>query len=1474
MPTISKIRFTNVIYENGAKRYNDMLFEFDGLNGALLLENGGGKTVFIQTALQAIIPHIDMANRKIKDTLSLEGGPSHIAIEWIINESPRRYALTATSLFIEKNTLCSLKYAYEYGMKDEHDIGSIPFSIEQQNGKKRSSSKSEISEYYHRMNNKYIQAKVFNSISDYGHYIEEHFKIVPSEWRKIALINSSEGNVDEFFNQCKTTTALLNNLLIPVVEEAIEGDQAKGFVDTFEKQREHFKKNKYLQEKIVQSKNVKEQVDNFIIEYKQYDDYFSEYDEEKGKAKTLNKYLKELVEENEEKQKGNVEQKEKLIIKKEEYRRKNLSYKILIIDEQLKEEANKLDIEDKLSSKYKEQLNKFKSRKQNIEWTRLQEKIQINNENIDMYRQKLQEYEKDISISELEEQLELNSSNLKGYYENELQIIEKDKQQFNAQNERYESQYIELKNKIDAINTQEDEVKEEIHRLEAQNEMLNKNMEQIANGIFMQLNKENVSENIREWKNKLTLLEEKKIKLIGDKQELNNKIKEQMQLRKRMGEIYYSTKLELEEKKRALKQQKIVEEKLYQELIEQGQYINMNSNIYTKEESILQRLIERQKLLNDIKEKSLLKERISKRLQDLYENMDVFCAEPVIEKIVNSLKNNVGFINLGSQYLQALVNEGNFSKDILFRRFPYWAITIITTEKDKAVVEKKIDSFKGELIYPIFIISLDDMKKYVSKEDSNYILDENKPILPSIWLDNLSNDEFVKWKLVNEELAKKTENIRRKNEQEYINCTRVLNNANDFFREYPYAEISDLEKGISEFEQKSINLKEKENSIDTEIANGNIGIININDEQEECRQEIQVTEDSVTKAIEYNNRSNEKNAKLKMLKSKNKLIESYNDDKKLLKNDFEKVEDIIADLKDNISKLNRKKAILADNEIYKEIKMCDVIFTKSSLEVLTEIRKTLKDKLRGINVSRSIVEDNLQKEEKILKENKTNGEYKAKEAEFPLELVTIYYEKEISELIDKIREVSQKAKLLETKIKKLKDNCSKLNWKKEELINVLREENKVFYDFNSDIIDIPDILQKEKSEINKLEKDVVREQQNIVLRTSQLDSINNRFEVENVKHNILHETVNMKVLEEQVLLDFNYKMEKNMESLCKNMELLQEKCHKKYNRIKQNRESFIEYCNEYITDSRLREMAIRGIKNKDNYKELIDYQYRMSKTITNIIKIAENDRRESDIEVQTFLTHVHSYLKSVANELNVIQRKTSIKVDGENKQIFIFTIPMWEDAQGKEELRKYIDIIIDEFDRECEKSHNDPVSIRHLIEKKLSIKNLLNIVMKDKSIKVKCRKVTNDMKITKIPMSWENSNKWSGGEKWSKNMTLFLGLLNYLAEKKQHLTISQKNNRTVILDNPFGKASSKHVLEPVFFIAEKLGFQIIALTAHAQGKFISDYFPIVYSCRLREAVGVDKQIMTNERHINMAYLKEKSPLSVYRLQEIKQLELL
>ncbi len=284
----------------------------------------------------------------------------------------------------------------------------------------------------------------------------------------------------------------------------------------------------------------------------------------------------------------------------------------------------------------------------------------------------------------------------------------------------------------------------------------------------------------------------------------------------------------------------------------------------------------------------------------------------------------------------------------------------------------------------------------------------------------------------------------------------------------------------------------------------------------------------------------------------------------------------------------------------------------------------------------------------------------------------------------------------------------------------------------------------------------------------------------------------------------------------------------------------------------------------------------MSRTIATSIRVLEDHLQGRDKELQDFITIVHTHLQRIAVELKTIPKKTSVKIESGWKEVYHFHVPEWKDEVGKQLLRQHVDWMLQRLDGDEFKDlqgKDDLGKIKKFIHTSLQSKSLLGIVMGSDSIRVKCRKVSKDGKVSGALSSWEESNKWSGGEKWSKNMTLFLGILNYLAEKRQHLVQNGKRNRAVIVDNPFGKASSEHVLDPVFFIADQLGFQLIALTAHAEGKFIRDYFPVVYSCRLRESVSGDVLIMTKEREIRQAYFRDHDPVALVRLSEHEQLSL-
>src|SRR5690606_20349675 len=131
------------------------------------------------------------------------------------------------------------------------------------------------------------------------------------------------------------------------------------------------------------------------------------------------------------------------------------------------------------------------------------------------------------------------------------------------------------------------------------------------------------------------------------------------------------------------------------------------------------------------------------------------------------------------------------------------------------------------------------------------------------------------------------------------------------------------------------------------------------------------------------------------------------------------------------------------------------------------------------------------------------------------------------------------------------------------------------------------------------------------------------------------------------------------------------------------------------------------------------------------------------------------------------------------KEIFQINVPSWDEKGGKEEIRKQVDWMLSELEGDQfldDQGREDKQEIKKSIEKWLQSNQLLKIIMANDEIKVKCRKVTNDGKVSNMYYSWESSNQWSGGEKWSKNMALFLGILNYVAEKRQHILPNQKRH--------------------------------------------------------------------------------------------------
>lgn len=1475
LPAISKIRFTNIIYENGGKRFNDEIFEFDGHNGVILLENGGGKTVIIQTALQAILPHTNLGERKIRDTLSLESGAGHIAIEWILNDRPRRYGVTAVSLYLAPEGIKSLRYAYEYTAGDDHAIEHIPFVKKGQEGLMRSTSRQEIQEYYQYMNGQKLNAHTFDTIKSFQEYIEENFHIIHSEWKNISLINGAEGDVEKFFEQCKTTSQLIDKLLIPIVEEALVGKGTDDFVNMFEKQREHFKTHRELRSRISQSQEIEKRIGHYVSTYSIYDEMKNHIRNKRGQAKSLYKFIAG-EEDKARKEIENMEDAQEILNEEnQELERKKLSYELAKINEVLKQNKENYEIILYEYKRIKGNLEAKEKRLEELEIAEIRLAIKEEEERIIRLTKEINQLDADYETMDLKDRLDENSSILKGYFQNKLNNLEKETTKTSIQADKYEEELKLTLIKSEDLEKERESLIKDGAGLETEINIKKNIMEDIKKEILSNPTNEKVEIEYPKWRNRLEEIER-----------INQGHRDHIRSLKNRKNLLLNEIPGINRQVRNLIKDATLSERNLQEIHSQHEgmlamirilrpgWKNFDS-IYLKQESIVQYMEEKLETIKDERERLLEDERLSYRFLDYYGNNKYFIGEPLLESWVDSWKNQFNLLELGSGYIEKISNEFDQDIDSLYKAYPLWTLAIITSDSEVNKLYNKIEEEKEKLISPIIVLSQEEASRIVLGR----INIEERYVYPAIWQKNIHRPSFEKWK---EELLISANEIveERKNKEIQENdWHEKLKKIKEFLIDYPYERYNQL-KEDQEKSQKRLE-DSKELLMTKEVESENIGeeIEQYEIKLKNLEDESNYLEKNIAGALDYFKRDKEIDRVYMQLYKKKEEINKLDKDILVNKNEIEGNKDMIESTKEEIRSLNTQISRILSDDNYKEVKDLQSLYRDISKINILEDRNYIKSMLAEKQKDRPELESKLKKAGQNKEERIRSLELKYKFTKYKIN-DNIKYPYNGREEINNLAEAL-------IRLRKERKKVQPLKVEKEEKLNESNYEyglrEKDFLKKFNHIINFMDPLpavdkqiKAEKIEIEEREKYIRTNMKRLEKELKDIGENLQRLKIEDGKYEFLSDRIEGKLLEADKIQNLPYNRNGILTNLIDEMQELKLKIEKQLEKVNMEKAHFIQFLNENPIEIRLKEMAISGVKNKKDFVQLLEWQKNMSKTLNRVIKIHEKHMMEHDRELNQFIQYLYTHLSDLAYEIGTISKNTKVKIDDKWREIYQIQVPSWNEDRGKEEIRKHVDWIVKQLNEDSfldEEGKEDISKVRKAIETWLQPKQLLNTIMLGQEIKVKCRKVTNDGKVSSTYYSWNSSNQWSGGEKWSKNMALFLGILNYSAEKRQHIIASQKRNRTVIMDNPFGKASSDHVLNPVFFIAEQLGFQFIVLTAHGDGRYIRDYFPIVYSCKLRPTVKGDSSILTKEKIINHAFFRDNDPMTIERIGDKEQFRL-
>lgn len=154
------------------------------------------------------------------------------------------------------------------------------------------------------------------------------------------------------------------------------------------------------------------------------------------------------------------------------------------------------------------------------------------------------------------------------------------------------------------------------------------------------------------------------------------------------------------------------------------------------------------------------------------------------------------------------------------------------------------------------------------------------------------------------------------------------------------------------------------------------------------------------------------------------------------------------------------------------------------------------------------------------------------------------------------------------------------------------------------------------------------------------------------------------------------------------------------------------------------------------------------------------------------------------------------------------------------------------------------VDIKKMAEKIVGSRNLLRKYIGKESIRVDAYKIDQNPQNAGY-RSWEQTQiNNSGAEKFVVYFAVILSLMNYT--RGDFGSIRDKDLRSaLILDNPFGATSSKHILVPMFAIAKHFRVQMICLSDINKSDVIN-CFDIVIKAIVKKRPMSNNELLTHE----------------------------
>lgn len=1468
MPKLSKIRLTGCKYDGLNKEHENSIFDLtknDKADHSLFtLCNGGGKGVMMQLIFQLLLPDTRWGKNSGNKVISmfydkrnnLHPFTFHVALEWILDTSPEKRLITGIAVKSivrntsteeeEKTGLSYFLYTHEYDNSGYFTIENLPLY---DNTAKEAVDIDVLDDFINsnrRYFIKYSQSSARRRDSDYYRYLESR-GIHRSEWINLKDINKSEGGSGDYFIGASDNKSIFDKILIPAISENIRNYSYSDGDNLMEMFRSNLSITKDLPVLIKREGDFKEllvgikplienaDIGSRYIDIKERlvdegnDIYFILKDADSSINNEIEKWDNELKKSRIHKddlfykrdnlsynqEKKDIETKENEIKGfEEEFNEKNIQIKEAK-EEKLLYEVNKLLYDKKVTennilskSKEKEEILKILDMgdiiekaedldyKLELEWDKTKKKwIDIENQ-----------FTAYINYTN---HLKENNNMEKKKYQDRVEALQNDLNIFTIKEENFIKQKIILEEVYDPLSLLfPDRISDDLIKAqEKSKEKINSlNMEiTISKERISELNKQLIELKLR--------LEGKKI----DVDSLNKNIELQ-------------EKVELELSKKIAKQ-----------LLENQEGSLLSHSWFNKKLDRLEQMKKDKKAKLESIQRSIWEKNIEKSLN----KENYFIPNKDILEIKEEIKRLDINVQTGAQYLQKIDEKDRLSLLDASPGFLY--SLVIGSQKDWESIQRNIskDLFINNMV-PIYIRT--EMKAQSS---------EQFKIIHGKAFDLVNEDAYSLWKFEMEEEIEKLSQTEGSIAEDLANIDQIIIevgiiNTKDTVLilnkklKDEEAQMADFQNQIRINDEKILTINKKIDNTDAIIKQENIRLEEVNisfkqiEEYIEKSQEIQFEKNLIINVE-------------KQIKEFKSSIQNLEEDNSEIQDNQDRIKDSHGEWKIEVKGLIRdlqevyKEAIYdyKRDDTYSNYKMPDFLISADRLSSLVNERKVIEESITAQNNRIAILDNDVKHFNEEL--SRLTKELEKLSKDWPN---FDYLGLALDEININIDKSTRHIKNLEIERIEIKSSLDKISGSLDIMIRQISDKELEIFNKHKKapiVLGIEDI----KSVLDIVERDIKSNQD--YLNTCQEILDKNRIRKMKLELNLskIKTGYSLEATKGKMNKILKEKLEETPDIVVDEWLSKCENNRSQINRTMDDGEGlisrFIKETDNKLEENKLREKIISTVKEAkiSNFKSNLISFKSMENHFQNELLSLSKDKSKAEEAMKQWTNRASIHVIRMIEAL----KGMITSMNYTNEQGYAFPLVKLKGIERLPKDESEIIHLLDEYFIQ---------SISKILEKDLDISNIeekeLNDLMGDKVIFSKALQgrypillvykmsEKNEFRYARARdeyyTTWEAINKGegdlpegSGGQTLSVNTFVIMMIMSF---KKKH--IGNENPSTVlILDNPFGKASAKHVLDPIFKIADKLNFQLICFAAPEIIKVeISERFPIFWELKIED----------------------------------------